>query len=192
MPCLYVRLSNSRKGSFSNTLLLILFKQAAMITIISGTNRKDSRTIVLANYYLRRLAELTDTEVTLLDLAKIDIFNFKEEEQAMLIPAKKFVIVMPEYNGTFPGILKLMIDNSDIKKDWYYKKIALTGLADGRAGNLRGLDQLTNVFHYLKADVFYNKLPISSIGSEMDNEGQILKPQTVAAIDKQLTDFLAY
>lgn len=113
-------------------------------------------------------------------------------EQKLLIPSEKFLFVMPEYNGSFPGILKLMIDNSDIRKCWWHKKAAIVGVADGRGGNLRGIDQFTAILHYLKMDVLYNKLPLSRITEEIDLDGNLLKPATEASIRQQIDQFLKY
>ncbi len=74
--------------------------------------------------------------------------EFIKIENEILIPTQKFIFIIPEYNGTFPGVLKAMIDNSDIKKAWYHKKALLTGVSTGRAGNLRGMDHLSASLHY--------------------------------------------
>jgi NAD(P)H-dependent FMN reductase len=85
-----------------------------------------------------------------------------------------------------------MIDNSDIKNCWWYKKAMLVGVADGRAGNLRGLDHMTNILHYLKMHVLYNKLPLSRINEEVDMEGKVLKPSTKLVIEQQIEEFLKF
>lgn len=118
--------------------------------------------------------------------------DLKELEDRYFKPSEKFVFVLPEYNGSIPGILKLMIDNSDIKNCWWYKKAMLVGVADGRAGNLRGLDHMTNILHYLKMHVLYNKLPLSRINEEVDMEGNILKPATRLVIEQQVEEFLKF
>ena len=99
---------------------------------------------------------------------------------------------MPEYNGSFPGILKLIIDNTHIRKCWWYKKAAIVGLADGRGGNLRGIDHFTGILHYLKMNVLYNKLPLSRINEEVSSDGKWLKPATESAIKYQIEEFLKY
>ncbi len=38
--------------------------------------------------------------------------DFLKMENELLIPTEKFIFIIPEYNGTFPGVLKAMIDNS--------------------------------------------------------------------------------
>ena len=98
---------------------------------------------------------------------------------------------MPEYNGSFPGIFKLMMDISDITKCWNHKKVMLVGVANGRAGNLRGIDNMTNMCHYMKMNVFHNKLPISSISSELV-DGRLINENTLGAIHAQVENYINY
>lgn len=166
-----------------------------MITIISGTDRKDSRTLLVAQYYFQKFLGYSD-EVAFLSLESLNGLGrnemFLSIEQSLLVPAHKFVFIMPEYNGSFPGILKLLFDHSDIEKCWWHKKAMLVGLADGRGGNLRGIDHMTGILHYLKMNIFYNKLPLSRIREEMNNEGAFLKAGTIQAIDEQIAGFVKY
>ena len=99
---------------------------------------------------------------------------------------------MPEYNGSFPGVLKAMIDISDIRNCWWNKKALLTGISSGRAGNLRGMDHITGVLNYVKIIVHPNKLPISVIDTVMNGEGIITNPGTLQAIDQQLDEFINF
>ena len=99
---------------------------------------------------------------------------------------------MPEYNGSYPGILKLMIDNTDIRKAWWHKKVLLTGVSTGRAGNLRGMDHLTGSLLYLKMIVHPNRLPISVIDRLMDGNNHFSDAGTLKAIDVQLEEFLKF
>jgi chromate reductase len=166
-----------------------------MITIIAGTNRADSKTLSVANLY-RGLLSAHAEDVQLLSLENKQVWergpSMLALEQQYLIPAQKFLFVMPEYNASFPGILKLMIDNSDIKKCWWYKKAALVGISDGRAGNLRGLEHMTAILHYMKVNVQYNKLLLSRINDEIDLTGKLLKPETEEMINIQIDEFLKF
>ena len=166
-----------------------------MITIISGTNRTGSRTLQVANYYLDFLKQ-KDEDVHLISLVGMDVLQRSEAllqvETDLLIPSEKFIFVMPEYNGSFPGVLKALLDNTDIRKCWWYKKALLVGVADGRGGNLRGIEHMTNILHYLKMNVHYNKLPLSKINDEMDKDGKFLHNLTLTAISDQLDGFVRY
>jgi len=179
--------------------LLYLYRcfiyQYQMITIISGTNRKDSRTIQVATHYFHCLREKGEA-VHLVSLEGRNVFTRNEEvkqlEHELLIPTEKFIMIMPEYNGSFPGVLKALLDSTDIKKCWWHKKALLTGVADGRGGNLRGIEHMTNILHYLKMNVYYDKLPLSRINEEMDPEGQFLHERTRNAILDQIEGFVQY
>jgi chromate reductase, NAD(P)H dehydrogenase (quinone) len=166
-----------------------------MITIISGTNRKDSMTLRVANIYYRIISEKAGN-VHLVTLEGLNVWERNPQllklEQDLLIPSEKFVFIMPEYNGSFPGILKLLLDNTDIKHCWWHKKAAMVGVADGRGGNLRGIEHMTNILHYLKMNVLYNKLPISRINDEIDLEGGFLNKTTEHSICHQIDEFLKY
>ncbi|HWH63196.1 MAG TPA: NAD(P)H-dependent oxidoreductase [Ginsengibacter sp.] len=165
-----------------------------MFTIISGTNRIGSHTEKVAEEYKRLLKE-KNIDATIFSLKNLDVLKrtpeFLKIENEILIPTQKFIFILPEYNGTFPGVLKAMIDNSDIKKAWYHKKALLTGISTGRAGNLRGMDHLSASLNYLKMDVHHNKLPISVIDKVMDANGS-LNDETLKAIDEQLNEFIDY
>jgi len=166
-----------------------------MITIISGTNRKDSMTIRVAKLYYEWI-RAAGAPAQFLSLEGLNVLEpdrkFRKTEQEILIPSEKFVFVMPEYNGSFPGVLKLLLDNTDIKQCWWHKKAALVGVADGRGGNLRGIEHMTNILHYLKMNVHYNKLPLSRITEEITKDGLLLKKQTEIAIRTQIEEFLKY
>jgi chromate reductase len=166
-----------------------------MYTIISGTNRLDSHTEKVAFEYQKFLKE-RHIESSVFSLKNLEVLRknaaFTALENKYLIPAKKFIIIIPEYNGTFPGVLKAMIDISDIKKVWWWKKALLTGISTGRAGNLRGMDHITASLQHMNVFVHPNKLPISSIDKVMDDDGIIHNEHTLQAINKQLDEFMKF
>jgi chromate reductase len=167
-----------------------------MITLISGTNRADSMTMKVANVYRKLLSARTDEIVRLLSLENKEVWVRGQEmldlETQYLVPAEKFVFIMPEYNGSYPGILKLMLDNSDIKKCWWLKKAALVGVSDGRAGNLRGIEHMTAILHFMKVNVLYNKLVLSRINEEVNELGELIKLETEDLVKQHIEDFLSF
>ena len=165
-----------------------------MYTIISGTNRIGSHTEKVAKEY-HRILLTKGIEANLFTLKNFNPLSrnkkFLDAEAHFFIPAKKFIFIIPEYNGSYPGVLKTMIDNSDIRKSWFFKKALLTGVATGRAGNLRGMDHLADTLNYLKMTVHYNKLPISRIDKVLNENGE-LNEETVKAVNIQLDEFLEF
>lgn len=166
-----------------------------MITIISGTNRDDNNTRKVAKEYQRILKE-KNFEARLLSLDEQNLTvrneNFVRVENEWLVPADKFIIIMPEYNGSYPGILKLVIDNTDVARVWWYKKVLLTGVSTGRAGNLRGMEHLTGSLLHMKMLVHPNRLPISLVDKLMDKNGQFIDVSTIQAVNSQLEQFLNF
>lgn len=159
-----------------------------MILVLSGTNRKGSNTRKVAEYVSKAARELTNEEVKFLSLDDVpnsilhdnmysgddmpeEIVAIQEE---YILPAQKMIILSPEYNGSYAGILKLFIDALSVRKyadNFKGKSSGLIGVANGRAGNLRGLEHLTGLLNYLGVHVHPAKLPISSIDKVLgDND----------------------
>jgi NAD(P)H-dependent FMN reductase len=165
-----------------------------MITIVSGTNRPGNRTRRLVQYYQDALSERA-VEGKLLLLEGVDLNRRTPEleqiEQRLLIPADKFIFILPEYNGSFPGAVKTFIDLCH-PECFSGKKALLTGLADGRAGNLRGMEHFTGILNHMNVVVHPFKLPISVFKRLLNEQGELIDEATRKAINKQLTEFLAF
>lgn len=171
------------------------------ITVISGTNREDSHTEKIARHYesvLHAKGErvhyfsLKDLPS---DFISSDLYGkrsgaFQQIIDRYVTDQHKFVFVSPEYNGSFAGVLKVFLDAVPPRL-WADNKACLVGVSSGRAGNLRGLEHLTNILNYLKVNVYHNKLPISRVDTLMNGVG-IKDEETLKVIDLQLEGFLRF
>ena len=173
-----------------------------MVTIISGTNRPGSWTIKLATYYQRRLRE-KGLEASLLSLIQLpgtliesDLYGKRsaafEPIQDIITQTEKFLFVIPEYNGSFPGVLKTFVDACNFPDSFYEKKAALTGLSSGKYGNIRGIDHFTGVCHYMHLNVMSLKIHIGAIKSEIDENGNLFKEDTLKFTDEQMDKFILF
>jgi NAD(P)H-dependent FMN reductase len=166
-----------------------------MYIIISGTNRQNSNTRKVAEQY-QQILETKGIKASLISLEDLDVNKrnqaFTELEKNLLIPSRKIIFVSPEYNGSIPGVLKCLIDISDVQKVWGGKKALLIGVSTGRAGNLRGMEHLTGILHYVKMIVHPNKLPISVVDRLLNGVGLITDASTVAAMSAQLDEFIEF
>lgn len=166
-----------------------------MITIISGTNRKNSNTHKIAIEYQLMLQQ-KGFDARLFSLEGLDLLHyndaFRKIEDEIIIPTTHLIIISPEYNGSFPGVLKMLFDNSRSHEIWYHKKALLTGVASGRAGNLRGMDHLADVLNFIKITVHPNKLPLSTINKLISQEGKIIDEGIIKAISNQLEEFISW
>jgi chromate reductase, NAD(P)H dehydrogenase (quinone) len=172
------------------------------ITLISATNRLESNTVKITRYYELELKS-RGIETTLLSLSDLpvsfltsDMYGKRSPEFQAIIDAKieqqtRFIFISPEYNGSFAGILKVFLDAIHPKL-WMDNKACLVGVASGRAGNLRGMEHLTNILNYLKVNVYHNKLPISMVDKLVDANGNLVDEATQKAIQNQLDGFLKF
>ena len=164
-------------------------------TIISGTNRAGSNTRKVAEYY-ERLLQQKQIASRVLSLEGWSYLEknpaFEQLEKEILVPTHKFIFISPEYNGSIPGVLKVMMDITDYKKVWWGKKALLTGVATGRSGNLRGMEHLTGILNYLRVFVHPNRLPISSVDKLFNSQGELSDSATVKAIATQVDEFIQF
>ena len=171
------------------------------IVVVSCTNRPNSNTLKVSRIY-EDILKTRQVNVKILDFCTLpeniafgETFGKRTEKYAQLITeyvstCKKFIFVLPEYNGSFPGILKTFLDSMH-PREWADKDACLVGVADGRAGNLRGMEHLTGILNYLKMHVYHNKLPISIVNLVMDAEGKFNENQ-MKACEEQVDGFLKF
>lgn len=166
-----------------------------MITIICGTNRKGNRSRHVVLYY-RAVLEKMGENPRVLFPEGVNLNHrtteLEEIENELLIPADKFIFILPEYNGSFPGAIKALIDLCRVPECFYGKKALLTGLADGRAGNLRGMEHFTGILNHMKVVVHPYKLPISSYKKLMNEKGELVDEITRKVVQNQVEEFLAF
>ena len=166
-----------------------------MYLIISGTNRVGSTTLKVAKEYQRLLME-KNVPAELLSLEGVNLLTrdaeFMKIENDLIIPTDNYIIISPEYNGSFPGALKLLFDTGKSHSLWWHKKAMLAGVSTGRAGNLRGMDHLAGVLNHVKVTVLPNQLPISMVDKLMDQDGRFTDVGTLKAINQQLDEFIKW
>ena len=178
-----------------------------MITIISGSNREAKKTLPFAKFAYNQLVD-HGFEARLLDLESLEgeiisssMYSKTDQPSAVkaiqdeyFIPANKFWFFIPEYNGSYPGVLKVLIDimsTREIKETFYDKKACLTGIALGRAGNLRGMDHLAEVLNHVGIHVHPNKKPISSIYQMVNESNDLADDKIKEELEKQIEELTA-
>jgi NAD(P)H-dependent FMN reductase len=175
---------------------------ARPIMVISGTNRPESSALKLARIVAGHYSAL-DLAADLLSLCDLprEVFEptaydqkpkaFQSMQQRVLDAAGLHIII-PEYNGSFPGVLKYFIDMLKFPESFDAKPVAFVGLASGQWGGLRAVEQLQMVFGYRNAHCFPQRVFIPAIRENLDPQGRL----TDAALDQRLAQqaqgFAAY
>ncbi len=166
------------------------------ITIICGTNRKHAISRQLSEIYRDILLE-KGVQCDILDLAdlpddftssalyensgKNELFNpFRQKMKE----TQKMIFIVPEYNGSFPGILKAFIDGLEYPGTFTNKKCALVGLSSGVQGGGLALSHLTDIFNYCGMHVLAQKPKLGNIERNIQ-DGKITNPKYVQQLEKQ-------
>lgn len=137
----------------------------------------------IAQYYKGILDSKHEGESQIVDLAdlpadftgtalyenngKIEAFNeLREKVQS----SDKLVFVVPEYNGSFPGVVKAFIDGFKYPEGIRDKKGALIGVSSGVQGGVFAMSHLTDIFNYLGMHVLALKPKLAGIEKNWDGQ----------------------
>lgn len=133
--------------------------------IIIGTDRPDSNTFKVAQIVKSIYQDLGE-EVELIDLKDFKktmhqgIGEYGKEHPEMLKPyfdkvvsSEGLIVIVPEYNGSMPGILKYFIDHMKFPDSFEFRPVCFIGLG-GMFGGLRPVEHLQQVFGYRNAFIY--------------------------------------
>src|SRR5687768_15486328 len=126
------------------------------ILIVSGTNRPGSNALRIARI-LEGHYQKAGATVALYSLSEMPAEIFvptsyatKPAEwpavQQRIVESLGLHIVTPEYNGSFPGVLKYFIDMLKFPESFERKPVAFTGESAGIWGGIRSVEQLIQIF----------------------------------------------
>jgi len=169
-----------------------------MLVVLSGTNRPNSRSRAVAGLAQGHLKAI-GREVTLLDLRDLPAGLFAPEAyvtkpegfarfQDAVLAAKGIITVVPEYNGSYPGVLKYFIDMLRFPESLVGTPTAFIGIAAGPNGGLRAVEQLEMVFQYRNAHLFGRRLFIAAVNRVLD-DGRLHDPAIEARLHSMLAAF---
>ncbi|MCB0614237.1 MAG: NAD(P)H-dependent oxidoreductase [Phaeodactylibacter sp.] len=158
------------------------------IVSISGTSRPDNFTslaLAVVTDELRR----NDIEVVVIDARELNLSfpGYPETEDAVQLrdsikSADGVVLATPEYHGSFCAMTKLIIENLGFPSAFSNKPVALLGVAGGRIGAIKSLEQLRGVCAHTGAIVLPNAISIAGVRSAFDKEGNCTDPGTEKAL----------
>ena len=152
------------------------------IPIILGSTRRGRQSAKVARFVLAQLSAKSPVEAELLDLAEYN-FPIMEERLHMrddppprlaefggkLERADALVIVTPEYNGGYPGVLKNTLDY--FLPQYKRKPVGVVTVSAGGFGGLNCLAQLRGVLLAMGACPIPARFPVSKVQSSFAEDG---------------------
>jgi chromate reductase, NAD(P)H dehydrogenase (quinone) len=100
-----------------------------------------------------------------------------------------FLFVIPEYNGGFPGILKLFFDYLPFPNALEMKPVSLIGEAAGAFGGLRAVEQFEQLLKYRKAVIYPERMFIQRVNDSFDEEEGMESERHQQLLENQLRRF---
>lgn len=172
-----------------------------MISIVAGTNRPQSNTYKVAQSCKEILDTLNcESQIFSLETLPRDFFfselygeqseSFQELVEKYIHGVDRIIFVIPEYHGSFPGVLKAFMDALN-GEDVENKRAFLVGVASGHAGGLRPLGQFTEVLHHLKMEVYSGKPKLSGIDNLVDDD-RVIDKSSLGKLKAALEGYLLF
>ena len=139
-----------------------------MVKIIVGTDRPDSRSSQVAEI-IQKLYEKSNTTSSILSLDSVGLSELRPSHYSEAKPAslQKAVdelleadgmhVVVPEYNGSMPGVLKTFIDHWKYPDSFEHRPVCFVGLG-GLFGGLRPVEHLQQVFGYRNSFIYPDRV----------------------------------
>ncbi|HEY5913570.1 MAG TPA: NADPH-dependent FMN reductase [Verrucomicrobiae bacterium] len=157
------------------------------IPIIAGSTRRDRQSIKVARFVLARLQQRKGVDTELLDLLE---YNFPIMEERLhrrddppprlqeyadkIARADALIIVTPEYNNGYPGVLKNAIDY--LLPEYERKPIGIVTVSAGGFGGITCLAQLRLVTLGMGAFPIPESLAISRVHDSFNDDGTPNEP----------------
>lgn len=170
------------------------------IEIISGSPRTASLTHRLALHLHRYLMENTDHEIGLIDIRENGLPPIQKvfisadaapapykELAARMFEAQAFILVSPEYNGSYTPDLKNLLDHFPKQGR---KTFALATGSPGALGGIRAAMQLQQLVYALFGIGSPYLLITPQIDKKMDAEGHLLDESFRTSIDLFIKEFV--
>ena len=173
------------------------------ILIVSGTNRPGSNALKVGHIIEGHYSAATDAPVEVFSLEHLppEIFHGSayankppamKELQHRVLGARGVHVVTPEYNGSFPGVLKVFIDMLKFPESFDRKPVAFVGEAAGLWGGLRAVEQLQMIFGYRNAHVYPDRVFIPGVNQKIGHDGRLTDPAIDERLATQANGFAAF
>ncbi|HEY6953849.1 MAG TPA: NAD(P)H-dependent oxidoreductase [Flavisolibacter sp.] len=170
------------------------------IEIISGSPRGNSITNRVALHLKNAIQERTDHEVDIIDVRDAEfpllqsIFTTVEstpepfkEVAARMLYADAFILLTPEYNGSYSAALKNLLDHFPKQ---HHKVFAIATASTGMLGGIRSAMQLQELIYALFGIGSPYMLVTPQVDKKFDEEGNLLDPNFKKSIDIFINEFI--
>lgn len=170
------------------------------IEIISGSPRKESLTARVAIFLQKHLSEITDAEVGIIDVRTYELpfvqrvwtsvgavpAQWKELGERMF-SADAFILVTPEYNGSYSPAMKNLLDHFPKQ---LHKPFGIVTASPGVMGGMRSGQQMISLVAALFGIASPHMLIVPAVDKKFDAEGNLIDPTFFKAIEQFTNEYI--
>ena len=165
------------------------------IPLILGTTRQGRESEHAARFVFERTKARSGVETEFIDIRALPMKLDDAGEQmkdpkfaATIDRCDGLIIVTPEYNHSFPGLLKHALDMC--LREYIHKAVGICGVSAGAFGGTRVIESLLPVMRELGLVTIFEDVNFGKIGTLFDQHGQLLDENFVRRVDGFLNELI--
>ena len=165
------------------------------IPVILGTTRKGRMSLHVSRLLTQELGKQNGVETELIDIATVSLPTGDAGEaikeagfSGKMNRADGLVIVAPEYNHGYSGLLKHVLDSC--LKEYIHKAVGIVGVSAGPFGGTRLIQNLLPVMREIGLVTIFWDVNFSSVQKVFAEDGKLLDESYIRRIDKFLKELI--
>lgn len=165
------------------------------IPILLGTTRPKRESIKAAHLIEKVGKSIKEIDVQLVDPGDYhfpfdgnDPENKDPRYSALTEKADGFFIVTPEYNHSFPGTLKRMLDSE--LRNYVHKPVAFAGVSNGIFGGARAIESLVHTVREMGMAATFSDVYFPQVQNLFDEKGEVKDVGYVHRIERAFGELI--
>ena len=170
-------------------------ERALFIPLILGTAREGRQSENVARFVFEQTKKRADVETELIDVRELPMKLDDAGEQmkdpkfsAAIERCDGLIIVTPEYNHGYPGLLKHALDMN--LKEYIHKAVGICGVSAGPFGGARVIEGLLPVIRELGMVAIFEDVNFGNVAKIFDDQGNLLDQNYVRRLDRFLAELV--
>ena len=170
-------------------------ERALFIPLILGTAREGRQSENVARFVFEQTKKRADVETELIDVRELPMKLDDAGEQmkdpkfsAAIERCDGLIIVTPEYNHGYPGLLKHALDMN--LKEYIHKALGICGVSAGPFGGARVIEGLLPVMRELGLVAIFEDVNFGNVAKIFDDQGNLLDQNYVRRLNKFLNELV--
>jgi NAD(P)H-dependent FMN reductase len=165
------------------------------IPVILGTSRQGRRSEHVARFVVEEVRKRDGVETELIDIRtlpmKLDDAGEEMKDPAfsgLVTQADALVLVVPEYNHGYPGLLKHALDMN--LAEYIHKAVGICGVSASPFGGARVIENLLPVLRELGLVAIFWDVNFGNVQNVFDEHGKLLDESYLRRVDKFLKELI--